>query len=126
MGKKVIPEELKVKIASHFLKGEDFANGLKLSVKGFKVIVSKDPKYGATEVDYLFKSEKLKKGETFQYLFETLVLDEEIDIPDEKVFESKSAPFFIAFSGVDPEIGDQLLIKRDGEGTKTTYKIEKF
>jgi hypothetical protein len=122
---KVIPEELKAKMSSHFLKGEDFADGLMLKVVSFEVINAKDPKYGATEVDYLFKSEKLAKGETFKYTFETVVSNEDLEMPEEKVFESKSAPFFIAFSQVDPDAGDVVMIKRNGEGTKTTYKVEK-
>lgn len=118
----IIPKDLQ-KNDSPFLKGEDFDKGIAVEVKGFSTIVAKDPKYGAEEKDWLFTSGKLKKGETFQYLFTTIPVDS-IDIATDKKYESKSAPFFIAFSKVDPEVGDKIWIKRSGKGTKTTYLAE--
>lgn len=120
----VVPEDKK-KNTSPYLKAEDFKNGIRLEVVAFKTILSKNPKFGAVETEWMFKADKLKLGETFSYTFKTMS-NEDFAVPEEKTFESKSAPFFIAFSNLDPEVGDKIWIKRSGEGTKTQYVIEAY
>jgi len=102
-------------LSSQFLKGSDFEEGLKLEIVSVEKIKASKSKYGANELDYLYKSKILEKGETFRYTF---LLNGE-----EKIFDSKSAVFFIAFKNVNPETGDKVHIQREGEGIDTRYEI---
>lgn len=118
----IVPKEMKT--SSPYLKAELFKQGTALEVVGFEIITAKDKEYGATEKDWLFTAGKLKEGETIQYKFKTVQADEVDFPPEDKVFESKSAAFFIAFSNLDPNPGDKIWVKREGEGKKTKYVID--
>lgn len=103
--------------ANKFIKSDEFTEaGMRLTFLGVEKIKSPNPKYGVNEADYLFKQGILAKGETFKYTFK----DGEV----ERVFESKSTPFFIGFKNVDPTPPVDVIIKRFGVETNTRYTVE--
>jgi hypothetical protein len=100
-----------------YLKAEDFAGvGITVTFKEMKAVKADNADYGVNEVDWLFKSEKLKKGETFEYTF---VCED----GKERVFPSKSSIFFISMANADPQLDDKVHIKREGEKRETKYFI---
>lgn len=123
------------KLAAHsspFLKGEVFdGEGIKLKVAGFEVVKANDPEYGAKPnadgtLPHLLASGKLKEGETFKYSFKTVVDSNDIEsFEEDRVFESVSPGFFIAFSNLNPDAGDVIHIRREGKTSKTRYFITK-
>jgi hypothetical protein len=115
----LIPENLS-KHSSPFLKGEDFEGaGQTLIIRGFSVKVADNAEYGADENNALFKQGKLELGQTMRYEFET-------EDGEEKVFESTSPGFFIAFNKLVPEGGETVRITREGKAMKTRYAITKI
>jgi hypothetical protein len=123
------------KLAAHsspFLKGEQFeGQGINLKVAGFEVIKADDPEYGAKPntdgtLPYLLAAGKLKEGETFKYSFKTVVDPKDAEsVEEDRVFESASPGFFIAFSNLNPDVGDVINIRREGKTSKTRYFITK-
>jgi FKBP-type peptidyl-prolyl cis-trans isomerase 2 len=113
--------------AGRFLKGEDFTNGITLKVVSFEKVMANKPEFGAQLTDSLVKKEILKVGETFNYNFTQEIEDEDGfgKVTKDKVFNSKSAVFFFAFKDADPEVGDNVFIKRTGMGKTTKYEIKK-
>lgn len=112
----LVPENL-AKHTSPYLNGEDFNDkGQNLTIKGFEVKVADDPAYGADELNALFKQKKLQLGETIKYTFEN-------EKGEEKIFESTSPGFFIAFNKLAPEGGEHVNIRREGKASKTRYFI---
>ena len=118
----VVPENLQTS-GGQYIKAEEFHKGLVLFVFSFEKVVASDPEYGAKKDDFLCEDGKLAIGETFRYTF--TVTDKD-NFKEERIFESKSAPFFIPFSNLGPDEGDKLWIKREGEGRKTKYIIETY
>lgn len=117
----LIPEDMKMKPMNKFLKGDMFeGEGLKLVITGFEVVDSNNPDFGAQETNWLVKDGKLKVGQTIKYSFVT-----NDDLAEEKIFETTSPGFYIAFNGVDPKKNDILHIKREGKAAKTRYSINK-
>ena len=109
------------KVGNEWIKGADFdGEGLTLQVeKALEKVQSNNPKYGAQETDYLVKNEILEKGETFRYTFKTA---EGV----ERKFDSKSAPFFLAFKNCEElGVGDWVKITRTGQTTETRYEVVK-
>lgn len=110
-----------------FIKAEEFeGNGLLLKVVSFKKMKSKNPKYGANEKDALFAQKILGDGETFEYVFETILAPDAAadEFPKRRTVESKSLALFIAFSQCDPNAGDQVRIKKEGKMEETRYTVE--
>ncbi len=115
----LVPETLS-KHSSPFLKGEDFdGGGQTLIIKGFSIKVADNQEYGADENNALFKQGKLDLGQTLRYEFET-------EDGEEKVFESTSPGFFIAFNKLVPEGGEKVRITREGKAAKTRYSMIKI
>lgn len=57
--------------------------------------------------------DKFPKGYSIEYKF------------DEGTLESGSLPLFSAFCMVRPSIGDQIIIRREGEGKETKWHVRK-
>lgn len=108
------------KLGGDWLKGADFENSPVLQlVKPMERVKSNNPTYGAAEDDFLVKGEVLEVGETFRYTFKT-------PGGEEKLFDSKSAPFFLGFKQCDDlGVGDWIKITRTGKTDKTRYTVEK-
>ena len=100
---------------SPYLKSEEFKNGITLEVVGVEKVEANEG-YGGTQEDWLVKESILKEGQSFKYTF----LKEE----KEKIYETKSAVFFISFRNLDPEAGQKIIIKKDGRGRDTKYDIK--
>lgn len=112
-------QEAASKMGGAWLKAAEFdGEGLVLTIKSVETIKSSNPKYGALPTDYLVKKEVLEEGESFHYLFENAA-------GEEKMFDSKSAPLFIAMQQAQIEAGDTIHIKREGSGEKTRYDVSK-
>lgn len=122
----VVPEELQTG-GGKFIKADEFLKGLALEVVGFETIVAENKKFGADEKDYLFKEGKLKEGEAFRYAFKTFEKEGDKDFfEEERTVESKSTAFFIAFSNLNPEVGDKVWITKTGKGDSTRYTAEMY
>ncbi len=114
-------EEAASKLGGEFVKGSEFeGDGLTLQlVKAMEVVKSNNPKYGATETDFLVKNDILEEGETLRFTFK----DSE---GKERTFDTKSAPFFIAVKQVEElGVGDWIHITRTGKTNETRYQAEK-
>lgn len=128
----VIPKDVKDAASAagggnKFIKAEEFeGNGLLLKVVSFAKIKSKNAKFGANEKDALHQQKILGDGETFRYVFSTVLApDAPADqFPEERVIESKSLALFIAFSQCDPEPGQQVRIRKEGKMEETRYTVE--
>ena len=121
MSDSIWPDDVKEaasKMGGNWLKSEAFEGGLTLKVKKVEKVVSRNPKYGAIESDYLVKNEILEVGQTFHYVFETAD-------GQEKMIDSKSAPFFIGMTNAQIEAEDWVKITRSGERDETRYDVEK-
>ena len=105
-------------IPHRFLRGKEFeGEGQILEVVGVEII--KGSKYSATrKEDWLCQKEILQEGETFVYSF--------IQDGEEKIFESKSATFFIAMRQANPKPKDIIKITRTGEKFETRYEVTKL
>jgi hypothetical protein len=102
---------------SNFIKSSEFeGKGLILKVVGVEPIKANNPDYGATDKDWLCQKEILNEGETFRYTF----LDES---GQERIYNTKSAVFFISFKNLNPEVDSRIIIKRIGKGRETEYHI---
>lgn len=113
-------QEAASKMGGAWLKASDFeGEGMALTIKSVEKIKSSNPKYGTVETDYLFKKEVLEIGETFHFVFETAE-------GEEKTFDSKSAPLFIAIQQAQIKAGDTITIKREGVTDKTRYYVSKL
>lgn len=109
------------KLSGDFIKAEEFeGEGLIIQfAKPLEKVVSKNPKYGADEKDFLLKNHILQLGQTFRYTFNT---------PDgrERKIDSKSSPLFLGFKMVEElGVGDWVHVKRTGKVSNTRYFIEK-
>jgi len=112
-------QEAASKMGGNWLKASDFeGEGMTLTIKSVEKIKSGNPKYGTVETDYLYKKEVLELGETFHFIFENKE-------GEEKMFDSKSAPLFIAMQQAQIEAGDTIHIKREGVTDKTRYYVTK-
>jgi len=118
-----IPQDL-AKHSSPYIKGEEFDGaGLDLIVKGFEIITASDAEYGVNDTSFLFKSGKLKEGETCKYTFESVGADALEEGMDQRYFESTSPGLFIEFSKLNPEPGTKVNVRREGKAAKTRYVI---
>lgn len=116
----ITPKEV-IGSRSPFIKSDEFkGDGLVLKVLGFKIISANNPKYGANQLDTLFKRGTLKEGETIQYTFETVE-----DVAQVRKFESKSASMLIGWVQCDPDEGDVVKIVKTGEKDKTRFTVTK-
>ncbi len=101
--------------SSSFLKGADFDSGLAVEVVGMGKFTPSDPKYGikntygaggvVTKENWFIKQGILAEGESFKYNF---IID-----GVEKQFDNSSLSFYFAFSNLNPNKGDKILIKRN-------------
>src|SRR3990167_4831149 len=120
----IFPKEVRAaaeKLGSDWIKGSDFENdGLILQVgKPMEVVAANNPKYGATETDFLVKQEIIEEGQTLRFHF---IGTDGV----ERKFDTKSAPFFIGFKQCeDLGVGDWVKIVRTGKTDKTRYSVEK-
>lgn len=105
--------------ATKYIRGEEFEKGLELKVVDAEIVAA-NPGFGATEADYLFKQNILKEGETFRYTF----LQDTDEGEVERIYDSKSAVFFISMKNLDPQEGVEIIIKRTGERQDTKYDIQ--
>lgn len=97
---------------SSFIKTEDLENGMVLKVVDEpKIIKANNPDFGASADDFLVQQGILKEGETFRHTF------------DKGILETKSVVFFFAIKKCDPEVGQDIFIKREGKGKNTKYMI---
>ena len=100
-----------------FVKAAEFeGNGLTVQLaEKMEVIAASNPKYGATEIDYLVKKGILEVGQTLRFVFKD-------NLGHERKFDTKSAPFFIALNQVQGlTVGDWVNITRTGSLDKTRY-----
>lgn len=104
-----------------FLKGDDFEKGVELKVVGMEKIKANEG-FGATIADYLCKEGIIEEGETFRYRFTQETEGEDI----EKIYDTKSAVFFISMKECDPDNGDVVKITRTGKLRDTKYNIKKI
>lgn len=102
-----------------YIKGEDYEKGLTLKVVGAEIIEA-NKGFGATPADYLFSQNILKEGETFRYTF----LQDTDEGEVERIYDSKSAVFFISMKNLDPQEGQVIKITRTGERQDTKYDIK--
>lgn len=125
MKEDLFPEDIREaanKMGSDWIKGEEFdGEGLVLQLqKKMEKIKSNNPKYGATEKDFLVKNEILEIGELLRFFFVT-------SDGQERKFDTKSSPFFIGFKQCEETgVGDWVKISRSGKGDKTRYVVEKW
>lgn len=100
-----------------FVKAGEFeGNGLTVQLaEKMEVITASNPKYGATEIDYLVKKGILEVGQSLRFIFKDAQ-------GNTRKFDTKSAPFFIALSQVQGlEVGDWVNITRTGSLSDTRY-----
>lgn len=119
----IVPENLRTG-GGDFIPTKEFFEGKRLIVESFEVIKAENPKYGASEDDYLCKEGKLEKGEAFRYTFYPVILGEKQD--KIKAVETKSTAFFIAFADLNPEKGDDIWVYKEGNGDKTRYYAQPY
>ena len=102
--------------SSSFLKGSDFDGaGLNVEVVGMEKFTPTDPKFGiknqygaggvVTKENWFIKQGILTEGQSFKYRF---IVD-----GVEKEFDNSSLSFYFAFSNLNPNKGDKILIKRN-------------
>lgn len=122
----LLPDDIKEaasRIGGDYIKAAEFeGSGLTLKiVEPLEVQTANNPKYGAEEKNYLVKQELLKEGECLKFVFQ--------DTSGRKrVFNTTSAPFFIAFKqAADQEVsvGDWVKIVRTGKTDKTRFSVVK-
>lgn len=108
------------KMGGEFIKAAEFEDGLVLQFsKPVEKIVSRNPKYGADEKNYLVKQEILAIGETFHYEFLT-------PEGDKRSHDSNSPALFIGLKQVEElGVGDWLKITRTGKTDQTRYTVER-
>jgi hypothetical protein len=112
-------EDAAKKLGGNWVKAEMFeGEGLTLRINKVEKVAARNPKYGATETDYLVKNEILEVGETFHFVFED-------ESGQEKMLDSKSAPLFIGMQSAQVEAGDWVKIQRTGKTDETRYTVEK-
>lgn len=131
----VVPPEVKQAVENaagnnKFIGADEFeGDGLTLRVKSFEKFRPKNKKFGVNDEDALYTQKILDEGESFRYVFETVLTDEDQSDPNafpvERVVESKSLAIFIAFSKLDPEKGDVIRIWKEGKMENTRYYCEK-
>jgi hypothetical protein len=104
-------DQVKEAFGGNFIKGEEFENGLTLTIKSEPVFVQvSDPKYG-------FKEGHPKEGMTVRYSF---VDGNGVD----RTFETTSVRFKQAVENSGVNIGGTVKITRSGSGMNTSYEAE--
>lgn len=102
--------------SSSFLKGTDFdGDGLAVEVVGMAKFTPNDSKYGVkhvygaggvvTKENWFVKQGILAEGESFKYNFMVDGI--------EKQFDNSSLSFYFAFTNLNPNKEDKILIKRN-------------
>jgi hypothetical protein len=119
----IFPDDIKEasdKMGGEWVKASEFEVGLVLQIaKPMEKKVSSNPKYGGQDSDFLVKNDILEKGECLMFTFNSTS-------GEERKFNTKSAPFFIAFKQVEElGIGDWIKITRTGKTDETRYTVEK-
>lgn len=124
MSNDIFPKEVRnaaEKMGGDWYKGSDFdGEGQIVQVaKAMEVVRSNNPLYGAVETDFLVKQEIIEEGQTLRFTFKTAS-------DGDKRFDTKSAPFFIAFKQCEElGVGDWVKITRTGKTDKTRYEVVK-
>lgn len=112
MSDKIFNEEERDELRGEFLNGVDFdGEGMELRIISKEAIKSDNPRFGAKE-----DGRGLKRGETWEYTFETLQ-------GARKTFKNGSARLAAALARLNPSSGDAVRIKRSGEGTETKWIV---
>ena len=103
-------DEVQDAFGAGFISGEDFEKGLTLKI-------TEKPKYVKANL-YPFPEDHPHAGETVRYTFE----DTE---GVEKSYDSTASNIKKALESAGAEVGDTVIIKREGKGMKTTFTVEK-
>jgi len=88
-------------------------------IKKIEIMKSANPKFGAHEIDAMYKKGILELGETLRYTFED-------DNGTNKFYENKGMAFYLGFKNGGIEDECKIKIDREGTGESTRYTVTKL